>query len=209
MLRERFCGLLAQNAQGNADLEVGEFRMKAVHRIEDLPELRVVGFEIAAAAGHDPVGTDALGIDLPRGIHDLLRIKQRIGVDAGRVVRRLGAEFAVLRTDSGLGVDDGARHDFRGEFVAYLVGERDEIEDVAAGEFRQRQRLRLAQRSAVQYFVCGLERGMEFHGSCDSFLQWGESPRCPQLIFSPMASTRQLRQFRHFAEFSSRHGLFS
>ncbi|MPN26489.1 hypothetical protein SDC9_173914 [bioreactor metagenome] len=96
--------------------------LQRIHRRENPVELlRRLG--VPPAAGDDAIGADARFVHFASALHNVLRIKQFIGFDAGVVPSGLGAEPAVLRTDAGLGVDDRTGHDLRRELVPHLVGQ--------------------------------------------------------------------------------------
>lgn len=60
------------------------------------------------AAGDDGKAPRPHGLGFLGLVQDLLRFHKRIGLDLGLVMGGLGAEGAVLRAASGLGIDDGA-----------------------------------------------------------------------------------------------------
>ena len=127
--------------------------MQQIERIEDLLKFRGRCF-VAETACDVSECAHTVFIRAARGLKHLFRRKQIVGFNSGVVVSALRAESAVLRTDSGFGVQNRTRSDLARELPAYLVRQRNQVENIFAIDlFGDFERLFAGENSAVQHFV--------------------------------------------------------
>jgi len=88
----------------------------------------------AFPGGHQAHGGDVMAAGLVGRFRNGFGVHETVFGGAGLVEGRLGAEAAVFRTGSGLGVDDGAKMNLVAlELFADAVGPRQQIQDIRGG----------------------------------------------------------------------------